>query len=42
MSLSYESVNIMSVLILWDKVFKNGPSKLCGTLPSKNLPLQIF
>ena len=29
----------------WDKVFKNGPSKICGRQPSKNLKgygLQIF
>ena len=23
--------------IVWDKVFKNGPSKICGRQPSKNL-----
>ena len=22
---------------IWDKVFKNGPSKICGTQPLKNL-----
>ena len=38
--------------IIWDKIFKNGPSKICGRQPLKNLkgygcfeqniPLQIF
>ena len=23
--------------IIWDKVFKNGPSKICGRQPLKNL-----
>ena len=23
--------------IIWDKVFKNGPSKICGREPLKNL-----
>ena len=23
--------------VLWDKVFKNGPSKICGRQPLKNL-----
>ena len=22
---------------IWDKIFKNGPSKICGRLPLKNL-----
>ena len=24
-------------LIIWDKVFKNGPNKICGKRPLKNL-----
>ena len=29
---------ILSKLInIWDKVFKNGPSKICGSQPLKNL-----
>ena len=24
-------------IIIWDKVFKNGPSKICGRQPLKNL-----
>ena len=23
--------------LIWDKVFKNGPSKICGRQPLKNL-----
>ena len=34
--LNYSSVNINSMFI-WDKVFKNGPSKICGRQPLKNL-----
>ena len=27
----------MSDMKIWDKVFKNGPSKMCGRQPLKNL-----
>ena len=30
-----EQVNVS--YIIWDKVFKNGPSKICGRKPFKNL-----
>ena len=32
----FERCNQMSIII-WDKVFKNGPSKICGGHPIKNL-----
>ena len=28
---------INTSIIIWDKVFKNGPSKICGRQPLKNL-----
>ena len=27
--------------LIWDKVFKNGPSKICGRQPLKNFSLTI-
>ena len=27
---------------LWDKVFKNGPSKICGRQPLKNLKTYLY
>ena len=30
------------VLTKWDKVFKNGPSKICGRQPSKNFTWSIL
>ena len=34
----WSSVNAHSkVSIIWDKVFKNGPSKICGRQPLKSL-----
>ena len=29
--------NACDTFIIWIKVFKNGPSKICGRQPSKNL-----
>ena len=31
-----------SLTSIWGKVFKNGPSKICGRHPSKNLKLYRF
>ena len=28
---------MMCCTYIWDKVFKNGPSKICGRQPLKNL-----
>ena len=28
--------------IIWNKVFKNGPSKICGRQPLKNLKFKFF
>ena len=27
--------------LIWDKVFKNGPSKICGRQPLKNLKSMV-
>ena len=29
-------------LVIWDKIFKSGPSKICGRQPSKNLKFKFF
>ena len=29
--------DFLKVSLIWDKVFKNGPSKVCGRQPLKNL-----
>ena len=31
-----------SYMISWDKVFKNGPSKICGRQPLKNFTWSII
>ena len=32
-------MNIVVLMYIWDKVFKNGPSKICGRQPLKKLKL---
>ena len=32
-------MNIVVLMYIWDKVFKNGPSKICGRQPLKKLRL---
>ena len=34
--------NRLRTLIIWDKVFKNGPSKICGKQPLKNFTWSIL
>ena len=34
--------NVFFVGQLWDKVFKNGPSKICGRQPLKNFTWSIL
>ena len=34
--------NVFFVGQLWDKVFKNGPSKICGRQPLKNFNWSIL
>ena len=36
-SFMVQQVELFDVFIVWDKVFSNGPSKLCGRQPLKNL-----
>ena len=44
--LTKSKINNKNYKTIWDKVFKNGPSKFCGRQPLKTLkqtiPLQIF
>ena len=40
-SYSYEVYSYDHRAVIWVKVFKNGPSKICGRLPLKK-SLQIF
>ena len=35
-------VSSRNVLTIWDKVFKSGPSKICGRQPLQTMSLQIF
>ena len=41
-SVSFVSERLLQYTIIWGKVFKNGPSKICGKQPSKNFTWSIL
>ena len=41
-TLDMMELNIFHEMYIWDKLFKNGPSKICGRQPIKNFTWSIL